>query len=204
MVEVKTNGKILEVHNTNTGRLEELLKPGRVALCYPLKNPKKLKYRIFAIKTDGGFAIIDTYLQEKVVEKYLKSCGYEILKKHPRINGMVYDYLVKKDGEKTIVEIKSAVLEKNGYGLYPDCPSDRGLKHIKNLAMESKNGNKTLLIFVVALPKAKGFKPYEKGDPRIAKALRTNQKHLTIKALHLTYSPENNCLKITEELPVVL
>ncbi len=65
VVEVEAGGEQVLAHNTNTGRLLDVLVPGRLGLCRPLEKPGKTRYRLFAVEYAGGFAVIDTRLQEE-------------------------------------------------------------------------------------------------------------------------------------------
>jgi len=177
-VEVNVNSKAIKAHLTNTGRLEEYIVRGKTVLLTRITAPK-LKYRIIAVEDEDAYAIIDTLTQAKAFE-YAFSSGLierfrdcRIIAKNPRIYGSVLDYIIECSGVKYYVEMKSAVLKgPDREAMYPDCPSLRGRRHIKTLMEIVGSGKKGLLIFVAGFPGARCVKPYEEGDPQVARLMR--------------------------------
>lgn len=165
------------LHITNTGRLKEYLVEGKRCLATPIKG-RKLKYRLLAVEDEGGYAVIDTRTQSKAFEAAVDQsliCGIEgcsVKAKEPIIGRSRFDYLLECGDSEVIVETKSAVLKGPlGEAMYPDCPSDRGLRHISHLRRLHGEGWRVAIIFTAALPGALCFKPYLEGDPRIYEAL---------------------------------
>lgn len=97
--------------------------------------------------------------------------GYRILKKNIKVKNSLIDYLVYKN-RKIYLEVKSAVLRNNGYAMYPDCPSLRGQRHIKDLIEHKKSGGEGIILFIAALPNIFAFKPNKVGDPKIYELLK--------------------------------
>ncbi|MCD6420975.1 MAG: DNA/RNA nuclease SfsA, partial [Thaumarchaeota archaeon] len=62
VVKIDLSGSEVLAYLQNTGRLREYLKQDRIGFCAPLKNPGRLRYRLFAVKDDGFSALIDTLL----------------------------------------------------------------------------------------------------------------------------------------------
>ena len=201
VVEASLGNEKLLVHNTNTGRLEDLVWEGNEAYCAE-KAGGKLKHKLVAAKTPFGFAVTDTKLQEKALERafelgYLSWARGCSVKRAPRRGSSVFDFELDC-GEKIVVETKSADLASwRGFGMWPDCPTDRGIRHLKEIS--SLPGRKVVL-FVVGFPNAKGFVPYCKGDPRACEELARTSAEL--KAVGLYYDPPY--VKLYAELPVLL
>ncbi len=138
VVKARIKNKHILVHLDNTGRLEDFLKKGRVGLFLPIEN--KLKFRLSMVKESKNiYSIIDTQLQMKCFEIALEKGyiswlkGAKILKRNFRINHSLIDYLIEHKNKKCLLEIKSAVMKYKNFAMYPDCPSIRGQKHIKEL-----------------------------------------------------------------------
>ena len=180
-VEVKLNDKISHAHNTNTGRLLEYLVPGRRCLLKPIKG-RKLKYRVIGVEDDDEYALVDTYSQTLVFEKmisenkipWLSNCI--LIGRHPKILNSRLDYLMDCGGSNLYIEVKSAVLRNGLAASYPDCPSMRGRRHIRDVIQLFERGINVKIIFIAALPKVNCFKPYRKGDPVIDDLLKTALK----------------------------
>jgi len=170
---------------TNTGRLEEFMVPGRKAFCLP-KSGGKTNFVLLAFEDLGRKgAVIDTRTQAKAFERalelnlipWLRDCS--IKRKEVRVGNSRLDYLFDCPYGELYGEMKSAVLrggERGEYAMYPDCPSLRGQRHIRELIELARFGKKAMIFFVGAMPGVEKFKPYERGDPEIARLLRDAKK----------------------------
>ena len=203
VVRARIGKEELLVHNSNTGRLEDLLWEGNEAYCSE-KSSGKLKYKLVAAKTPFGFAVVDTNLQEKALEKAMKlgylswARGCEV-ERRPKLGSSVLDFKLSCD-EEVLVEVKSADMASwRGFGMWPDCPTDRGVRQLREL---SRVEGKKLVVFVVGFPNAKGFVPYCKGDPRACSELL--REGLELKAVGVYFDPFDLQVKLYAELPVLL
>ena len=205
VVRVRIGKDIVIVHNTNTGRLEDLIWEGNEAYCLE-KEGGKLKYRLIAAKTPFGFAVTDTNLQEKVLLKafeeglipWARGCD---VKRRPKRKS-TFDFELICD-EKILVEVKSADLASpRAEGMWPDCPTERGRRHLKELGeLEGRR----VVLFVVGFPRATAFIPYYRGDPKAYEALlEASLKGVELKAIGMYFDPSTLSIKIYGELPVLL
>jgi len=177
VVEALLSLRRVRVHNTNTGRLEDLIWEGNEAFCSPKKGGKT-SFRLVAAKVkSGGFAVVDTSLQEEAFSKAIeiglieRFRGCRVTRRRPKLTEGFSDFELSCP-QRVIVELKSADLEGPfGEAMWPDCPTERGRRHLRELAKLSKNGVRTSVIFVAGFPGAKLFKPYVKGDPLVLDAL---------------------------------
>jgi sugar fermentation stimulation protein A len=209
---VTVNGQTGKALVTNTGRLEEFMVPGRKALCTP-KTGGKTDFVLVAFEDLGGKgAVIDTRTQAKAFERavelglvpWLRGC--RIKRKEIKVGRSRLDYLFECPEGEVYAEMKSAVLrggEKGEYAMYPDCPSVRGQKHIRELIELSREGKRAMIFFIGALPGVTKFKPYGEGDPEIERLLNEAKKAgVEIHAMSISLLPsgkvviENPCLQI--------
>ncbi len=199
---VEVNGEERKALVTNTGRLEEFMVPGRRVFCIP-KSGGKTDFVLVAFEDwDGKGAVIDTRTQAKAFERalemnlvpWLRDC--RIKRKEVTVGKSRLDYLFECPNGEVYAEMKSAVLrggEHGEYAMYPDCPSTRGQKHIKELIELSKAGRRTMIFFIGAMPGVEKFRPYEKGDPEIARLLReAKEEGVEIRALSLSLLPDGS------------
>ncbi len=177
VVEAWVGGGLEEVHNTNTGRLEELLVPGALAECVEIRGAR-LRYRIVSVECCGGYALIDTRMQERVLEALIEAGvlpsarGCRVARRAPRVGETRLDYLLDCGSYARLVEVKSAVLRGiGGEALYPDAPTERGRRHLRLLASLAERGHRPLLVFIAGFPGARMERPYERGDPLLPQAL---------------------------------
>ena len=174
---VKRNGDVYRALLRNTGRLQDLIYPGSQVLC-SLKSSGKTSLNIVGVVVDEEAVIVDTYTQMKMFEKaysmglipWLKECI--IWRREAKIRGMRIDYRIKCGNVEGYLELKSAVLLKDGYAMYPDTSSRRGLKHIVLLRDLRRMGYRAVIAFIVGHPKAEAFKPYVEADREISSELR--------------------------------
>ena len=77
---------------------------------------------------------------------------------------------------KIFLEVKGVTLEDNGIVLFPDAPTERGVKHVQELIHCHANGFETYVLFVVQMEHARYFIPNRKTHPQFADALHEAQK----------------------------
>lgn len=200
VVLVKEDSYIEKAYINNTGRLVEFMVTDRTAYCIPLSGARKTKYRLFAVKDSGMGALIDTRFQmeafEKIIEQRIASWTRDcrIKQRNPRLGESVLDYLIECKEKEIYVEVKSAVLRsKDNYAMYPDCPTLRGRRHIRELIKHVRDGGEAWLVFIAGLPYVKGFRPYGKGDPEIPRLIRiAYEQGVLIKAINIYFDPESS------------
>ncbi|MCD6278627.1 MAG: DNA/RNA nuclease SfsA [Desulfurococcales archaeon] len=191
-VRVRCLGSEYPALNTNTGRLPDLLTPGRIAYCIR-KYAGKLPLRLLGVDVGGEVAVTDIHMQVKSFEKALELNSIPWLtdclvkQRNPVIGNSRLDYLLKCPECEVWMEVKSAVLIHHGvFAGYPDCLSLRGRRHIQELIKLALKGRKALLVFIAAHPKARAFKPYSRGDPQITELLKKAMKSgVRVRALQI-------------------
>ncbi len=214
VVLVDTDEGPMRVHINNTGRLLDVLVPGREACCRRLRKPGKLSMRLFAARYGAGrgCALLDTGLQEEAfaaaVERGLLPGfrGCRVARRRPRLGSSFLDFLLDCGGEAVYVETKSAVLLGPGaVAMYPDCPSERGRRHIRELIEEAGRGKRVALVFIAAFPGAKGFKPNREADPEIARLVaEARERGVQVEAIGLLYDDQSGSVALyAPRLPVL-
>jgi sugar fermentation stimulation protein A len=203
VVDVEVEGWAYRAHITNTGRLEQFLNQGRVAYCLPKENPGKTDFLLLAIQDGDAAALIDTRLQMQAFERvvgmglipWLK--GWRIIKRNARLGTSLIDYLLESNGKAIYLEVKSAVLRDGKYAMYPDCPSLRGQKHVRELADHVKHGGEAIILFIAALPDVTAFKPCRTGDPTLCKLLaKAKRAGVRLKAVQMIYEPADGTIRL--------
>ena len=195
VVYVGINGVIEKAYLCNTGRLNQYIVAGKKGFCIE-KPSKKTRYRLIAIEDNGYAAIVDTWLQMKAFEKCVRDNvipwlkEYRIVRRSPRVDNVVLDYMVSRDKNIGYIEVKSAVLRSvDGYAMYPDTRSIRGERQLLKLTELASRGTTAFLIFIAAIPFAKGFKPNIDVSPWFYELLKKAYNMVVVKAIGLLYSP---------------
>lgn len=185
---VEINGLIETVHVKNTGRCKELLIPGCTVVMEDFRKrlgfeSRKTQFDLIAVykKTDKDEILInmDSQLPNKVVLEWLEQLppqeAYDFIKpEYTYGNSRVDFYMEKKTSvgiKKYLMEVKGCTLEQNGIGYFPDAPTERGVKHLHELAAACKKGYKCFLAFVIQIPGVTQVLPNKKTHPEFAHAL---------------------------------
>ena len=205
VVKVLLDRKPQKAYISNTGRLLGYLVEGRTGFCIrPLKKGKT-DCRLFAVKDDRFAAIIDTQLQMKAFEKALDMTlipwlgKSRMLRRNVRLGESLIDYLLECDGKAVYLEVKSAVSMDNKYAMYPDCPSSRGRRHIRELTDHVKAEGRGILLFIAALPGAKAFKPDRHADPELHMLLtEARQAGVELRSIRLHYNPKDSFIYLAD------
>ncbi len=210
VVNVQVDFEPARAHINNTGRLLEFMNPGQRAICLRHSKPLKTDYKLFAMEDRGRGAIIDTQLQMRAFERaiaegllpWLKGC--QMINRNPRLGESVLDYALDCSGDEALVEVKSAALREGDFAMYPDCPSLRGRRHVRELAEHAVKGGRALLVFIAALPEVVSFRPCEWGDPEMPGLLqKAKEAGVELRAVSMHYNLEDSWIYLDNpDLPV--
>ncbi len=150
---VYINGVLATVHVKNTGRCKELLLPGAEVILEVSDNPaRKTKYDLIAVYKEGlGLVNIDSQLCNKVAGEWLAGQGYDYIKPEYTYGASRVDFYMEKNGEKYLMEVKGCTLEIDGIGYFPDAPTERGIKHLKELTTAVESGYHCSVAFVIPM-----------------------------------------------------
>ena len=175
---VETDGAWETVHVKNTGRCKELLLPGAEVVLALGNNPnRKTRYDLIAVrKPNLGWVNIDSQAPNKVVAEWLaarpKPFGdIDVIKPEHTFGKSRVDFYMEGPGRRILLEVKGCTLEIEGVGYFPDAPTERGVKHLRELAAAAKSGYECYVAFVIAMPKVKIVLPNIDTHPEFGAAL---------------------------------
>ena len=177
IAEVEVDGEKKVCHVKNTGRCRELLIEGVKVILEKTDNPtRKTEYDLIGVYKNNELINIDSQAPNKVfgewVEKGIYFKNITLIKPECKYKNSRFDYYIEADGRKIFVEVKGVTLEKDGVVLFPDAPTERGVKHINELIDAKENGFDAYIFFVVQMKKCKYFTPNIQTDPKFAEALK--------------------------------
>lgn len=147
-------GMTLEtVHVKNTGRCKELLLPDAEVVLAVSDNPsRKTKYDLICVYKEGlGWVNIDSQAPNKVVLEWLRQQDYSFIKPEYTYGDSRIDFYMEKGEQRYLMEVKGCTLEIDGIGYFPDAPTERGIKHLKELAKAAKKDFICYAAFVVQM-----------------------------------------------------
>ena len=169
---VEVDGNELVVHVKNTGRCKELLIPGCTVYLEKADNPeRKTPYDLVAVEKDGRIINIDSQAPNKVVKEWLLSQGqYDKVQPEYKFGNSRIDFYMEKAEVRYLMEVKGCTLFIDGIGYFPDAPTERGAKHLRELTYAVKKGYNTSVAFVIQGEGITEVRPNEVTDPDFAKA----------------------------------
>ena len=175
---VAADGLTESVHVKNTGRCKELLIPGAtVWLTASGNEARKTKYDLVAVsRLDGKVFNIDSQAPNRVIAQWLASQRFERIVPEYRYGHSRIDFYMERGGEKYLIEVKGCTLEADGVGYFPDAPTERGVKHIRELIGAAAAGYCCVLAFVIQMDGVTEVRANVKTDPAFAAALEDAKK----------------------------
>ena len=114
-----------------------------------------------------------------------------------------FDFCIDDAGKRTFLEVKGVTLETDGVAAFPDAPTERGVKHINELADCVQDGFGAYLLFVIQMKEITKLVPNDETHKAFGDALRQAQKAgVKILAVDCTVTP--NSVTADELVPVEL
>ncbi len=188
IAEVEVEGELEIAHVPNTGRCKELLIEGAVVWLEPSDNPnRKTKYSLHFVENKG--VLVSLYSQQAnsivydaiVNGKIKELSGYSHHQREKTVDNSRIDiYLANKEEdccgmnflvEPCFVEVKGVTLIVDDEARFPDAPTERGSKHLKELIKLKKQGNRCCVFFLIQHPAGKFFRPNWENDPVFSQTL---------------------------------
>lgn len=168
---VEVNGAVETVHVKNTGRCRELLLPGTAVRLEVSDNPKrKTKYDLVAVHKQGlGWVNMDSQAPNKVVGEWLAKQGYDYIKPEFTYGKSRIDFYMEKGEQKYLLEVKGCTLEVDGIGYFPDAPTERGVKHLHELAQAQQAGYRCAVAFVIQMEGITEVRPNVSTQPELVR-----------------------------------
>jgi len=208
IAKVEINGQEETVHVKNTGRCRELLIPGRTVWLEEGSNPnRKTRYDLIAVDKAGLLVNMDAQAPNKVFAEWAQDGnfvpGLTLLRPETTWGKSRFDFYWEAGARKGFVEVKGCTLEDNGYCRFPDAPTERGVKHLNELASCMADGYEAAVCFVIQMEGMKSFSPNDGTHPAFGDALRAaHAAGVQVLAAECRVKPDR--LEISHAIPVVL
>lgn len=205
---VKIDGEIYKCHVKNTGRCRELLVPGcEVWLEHCKSENRKTEYSLITVNKNGKLINMDSQAPNNAAEEWIKGGGLipdiQLLKREQKWGDSRFDFYFETENEKAYAEVKGVTLEENGVVMFPDAPTERGVKHVKELCRLKEEGFGAYLIFVIQMKNVKYFTPNIKTHKEFAEALCQAEKAgVSIVAADCFVTPDT--MEIRDRVKVIL
>lgn len=177
------DGTVITAHTPNTGSMMGLTRPGSRVWLRDSRNPKR-KYPLswILVETRPGVLVgIDTGMANHLVRETVESGSIPALQGYQRIRREVrygnersrVDLLLESDTRpRCYVEVKNVTLVENDHAFFPDAVTERGRKHLRELAGRVAAGERGVIFFCIQRHDAKLLRPADHIDPAYGKMLR--------------------------------
>ena len=205
------------VHVKNTGRCKELLVPGCKVFLEISDNPnRKTKYDVIGVYKEQGdgkpplIINMDSQAPNRAVESWLKRGADGLfgniseVKREVTFGDSRLDFCIAdNEGKKTFIEVKGVTLEHGGVAMFPDAPTERGVKHIRELEKCVKEGHGGCVLFVVQMKGVKELRPNDATHKAFGDALRSAAEK-GVRVLSMDCVITENRMAIDKPVKVVL
>lgn len=178
IAEVEVDGNMEIAHVPNTGRCRELLVEDAVVWLKPSDNPnRKTKFSLHFVENKGVLVSLYSQQANSIVYDAIKDgkikelSGYSIHQREKSVDNSRIDIYLENENQKCYVEVKGVTLIVDGEARFPDAPTERGVKHLKELIKLKKEGNRCCVFFLIQHPAGKFFRPNWDNDPVFSETL---------------------------------
>lgn len=178
IAEVEVEGNLEIAHVPNTGRCKELLIEDAVVWLKPSDNPnRKTKFSLHFVENKD--VLVSLYSQQAnsivydaiINGKINELSGYSIHQREKTVDDSRIDIYLSDENTECYVEVKGVTLIIDGEARFPDAPTERGAKHLKELIKLKKEGNRCCVFFLIQHPAGKFFRPNWENDPKFSETL---------------------------------
>ena len=174
------SGELLTAHCPNTGSLLGCVPEGARAILRDSQNPaRKLRWTLQTVEVDGTWVNVDTGLPNGLVAEAVEAglvpelSGYSSHRREVRYGkSSRIDLLHEGEQGRCFVELKSTTLAAEGLARCPDAVTERGRKHLEELALMVEEGHRAVIFFCVSRGDVQRFAPADEIDPTYGETLR--------------------------------
>lgn len=206
------DGTTVTAHCPNTGSMKGLLTSGNTVWLTHNPDPKrKLHYTTEIIEVDGHPVGINTghpnlLVAEAIADGKIESLPADwVLRREQKYgeNSRIDVLLESPSGQKCFIEVKNVTLREGDAALFPDAVTERGTKHLRELAAQARGGHRAVMFYLAQRADCTHFAPAAHIDPTYAAALKEAMADgLEVLAYTCTVTP--TAIEIATPLPLKL
>jgi sugar fermentation stimulation protein A len=202
-------GRVVLAACRDPGRLEHLLAPGVALLLRRAPGAKRrTRYDVVLVRSGRVWTSLVPVLANEIVDAAIRAGtarglrGARVLAREVTRGRSRFDFLLAHRGHQVLAEVKSVGLVRDGCALFPDAPTVRGTRHVRELAAHAREGGAALAVFVAQRPDARAVAPHREIDPDFADAVaEARRAGVRFLAYNCRVSP-TRC-RLDERIPVL-
>lgn len=174
---VELDGQTQICHVKNTGRCGELLVPGAQVYLedFGPDTKRKTRYDLIAVEKGSLLINMDSQAPNKAVEEFLRVGGLwespTLVRPETKWGNSRFDFYLEQGERKAFLEVKGVTLEQEGLALFPDAPTQRGVKHLEELTAAAAAGFEAYVLFLIQMKGVHTFRPNWELHPQFGQAL---------------------------------
>lgn len=177
---VEIDGKEEICHVKNTGRCRELLVPGAAVFVQEFDSIKRTtKYDLISVQKGGRLINMDSQAPNKVFHEWLQNTelfgNITLIRPEFSYRSSRLDFYIEANGKKMLAEVKGVTLEENGIAMFPDAPTERGVKHISELCESIEDDYSACVAFIIQMENVRYFTPNNETHKAFGDALKLAQ-----------------------------
>ena len=177
----EVDGERVAAHVKNTGRCKELLIPGAAVYLQHHDDPaRKTAWSLITVEKEGRLFNLDSQAPNQLAAEAIASGaltlpGFETpdcILREQRFGDSRFDLKLVRGDRTAFVEVKGVTLDVNGVALFPDAPTERGVKHLLELQKAAQAGYGAFLLFVIQMEGIRAAAPNDRTHPAFGETLR--------------------------------
>jgi sugar fermentation stimulation protein A len=192
----------VSVASRDPGRLNGILAPGARLLLAPSATPgRRTAFTLTLARQGDVWVCLVPALASQIVHFAVARGGVEglkgaeVIRREVRSGASRIDLLMRHRGRPLLVEVKAAVHVEGRRALFPDCPTARGARHVRELIAARRRGHPAALVFVVHREDVDRLAPWAEVDPEFTRALReARHRGVRLLAYSCRVRPEGSTL----------
>ena len=210
LIVARRKGRLIEAACRDPGRLNWLLRSGLPLRLRPATTEgRRTAFDVVLARGDGVWVSLVPTLANRLFEDAVARgrapglAGARVLRREHAHGGSRFDFLLQARGRPVLAEVKSVGLVERGRALFPDAPTARGARHVRELGAHARAGGSALLAFVVQRNDAHSVAPHADLDPDFTEAL-VDARRAGVRLLGFRSRVDEHGAAIVGRLPVVL
>jgi len=172
---------------------------------------RKTGYSLITVKKGRRLVNMDSTAPNKVMKEALEKSGFSLpglgaltfIKPETRFDESRFDLYLEAGEQKSFLEVKGVTLEEKGVALFPDAPTERGVRHMEELIKAKAEGFGAYLVFIVQMKGVNFFSPHTMMHPDFSSTLRTAYER-GVRILCFDCRVTKNSLTLADPVPVKL
>ncbi len=175
---IRIDGRPSTAHINSSGRMQELLVPGRTIGVSAAGNAgRRSPWDVKLVKVRGRWMSIDSMLPNRLVRHWLTAHalpeidGYTDVRREVQLGGSRFDFMLTGGPADWVIEVKSVTLNVGRWGVFPDAPTERGARHVRELADWAAAGRRCAVVWLMAHPRMERCWANPVTDPAFTEAV---------------------------------